>query len=56
MEPKELEAAVEAILFASGEPVRAERLCLALEMSRRPTPCAGSWQTATGMTAAACVW
>lgn len=34
MERKELEAAVEAILFASGEPVRAERLCLALEMSR----------------------
>lgn len=34
MERKELEAAVEAILFAAGEPVSAERLCLALEMSR----------------------
>ena len=34
MERKELEAAVEAILFAAGEPVPAERLCLALEMSR----------------------
>ncbi len=32
MEMKEIEAAVEAILFASGEPVRTERICAALEL------------------------
>ena len=31
---KEIESAVEAILFASGEPVQAERICLALDMDR----------------------
>lgn len=34
MESKELEAAVEGILFAAGEPVGVERLCLALELDR----------------------
>lgn len=34
METKELESAVEAILFASGEPVRTERICTALEVER----------------------
>ena len=34
METKELESAVEAILFASGEPVRTERICMALEVER----------------------
>lgn len=34
MERKEIEAAVEAILFASGEPVRVKRLCTALELAR----------------------
>ena len=31
---KELEAAVEGILFASGEPVNIERICIALELDR----------------------
>lgn len=37
MEVKELEAALEGILFAAGEPVGVERLCLSLETDR-PTP------------------
>ena len=36
MELKEMEAALEAVLFAAGEPVGVERLCLSLE-SDRPT-------------------
>ena len=31
---KELEAAVEGILFASGEPLNIERICIALELDR----------------------
>lgn len=31
---KEIESAVEAILFASGEPVQTERICVALELER----------------------
>ena len=34
MEMKELESAVEGILFASGEPVQIERICVALEIDR----------------------
>lgn len=34
MELKELEAAIEGILFASGDPVAVERLCLILEQDR----------------------
>ena len=34
LENKELESAVEAILFASGEPVQTERICVALELER----------------------
>ncbi|MCI9649032.1 SMC-Scp complex subunit ScpB [Oscillibacter sp.] len=34
METKEIESAVEAILFASGEPVQTERICVALELER----------------------
>ena len=34
MDTKELESAVEAILFASGEPVRTERICVALEVDK----------------------
>ena len=34
MEYDEMEAALEAILFAAGEPVGVERLCLALETDR----------------------
>lgn len=34
MELKELESAMESILFASGEPVGVERLCLGLELDR----------------------
>lgn len=34
MELKEMESAVEGILFAAGEPVGVERLCLALEADR----------------------
>jgi len=34
MERKEIESAVEAILFASGEPVQEKRLCTALELAR----------------------
>ena len=34
MEMKEIESALEAILFASGEPVGTQRLCMALEMER----------------------
>lgn len=31
---KELESAVESILFASGEPIQADRICIALELDR----------------------
>jgi len=34
MEMKEIESAVEGILFASGEPVQTERICIALDMDR----------------------
>ena len=34
MERKEIESAVEAILFASGEPMQIKRLCAALELAR----------------------
>ena len=34
MEVKELESALEGVLFASGEPVSIERLCLGLEVDR----------------------
>ena len=34
MELKEMEAALEAVLFAAGEPVGVERLCLGLETDR----------------------
>lgn len=33
-EMKEIEAAVEGILFASGEPVHIDRICLAVELDR----------------------
>jgi len=34
LETKEIESAVEAILFASGEPVQTERVCVALGLER----------------------
>jgi segregation and condensation protein B len=34
LEMKEIESAIEAILFASGEPVQIERICVAMEMDR----------------------
>ena len=34
MELKEIESAIEGILFAAGEPVGVERICLALEIDR----------------------
>ena len=34
LEEKDMEAALEAILFAAGEPIGVERLCLALELER----------------------
>ena len=34
MELKELEAALEGVLFAAGEPVGVERMCLGLEVDR----------------------
>ena len=34
LEMREIEAAVEGILFASGEPVQVDRICVALEMDR----------------------
>lgn len=34
MEMKEIEAAVEGILFASGEPVSIDRICVALDLDR----------------------
>lgn len=34
MERKEIEAAVEAILFAAGEPVQEKRICIALDLAR----------------------
>ena len=37
MELKELEAALEGVLFAAGEPVGVERLCLGLEVDRATT-------------------
>ena len=33
-EMKEIESAIEAILFASGEPVHVDRICMAMEMDR----------------------
>jgi len=35
MELKEIESAIESILFAAGDPVGVERLCLALEIDRQ---------------------
>lgn len=34
LEMKEVEAAIEGILFASGEPVAVDRICMALDMDR----------------------
>ena len=34
MEMKEFESAIEGILFASGEPIHVDRICVALEMDR----------------------
>ena len=34
MELKEIEAALEGILFAAGEPVGAERICMTLEVDK----------------------
>ena len=34
MEKRDIEAAAEAILFASGEPVQTERICAALDLDR----------------------
>lgn len=34
LEPKDMESALEAILFAAGEPIGVDRLCLALELDR----------------------
>lgn len=34
LETREIESAVEAILFASGEPVQTDRICVALELER----------------------
>ncbi|MDO4810897.1 MAG: SMC-Scp complex subunit ScpB [Eubacteriales bacterium] len=34
MEMKEIEAAIEGILFASGEPVAVDRICLAMDMDK----------------------
>lgn len=34
LEIKELESAIEAIVFASGEPVATDRICMALDMDR----------------------
>lgn len=34
LEMKDIEAAVEGILFASGEPVAVDRICVALNMDR----------------------
>lgn len=34
MEMKEIESAVEAILFASGDPIRIDRICVALDIHR----------------------
>ena len=34
LEMKEIESAIEGILFASGEPVSVERICVAMEMDR----------------------
>ena len=34
LEMKDIEAAIEGILFASGEPVNIDRICIALELDR----------------------
>ena len=34
MEMKEIESAIEGILFAAGEPIHVDRICVALEMDR----------------------
>ena len=35
LEMKEIEAAIEGILFASGEPVSVDRICVAMDMDRQ---------------------
>ena len=43
MEMKEIESAIEGILFASGEPVQVDRICMALEIDRLlPSRCCKS--------------
>ena len=34
LEMREIEAAIEGILFASGEPVAVDRICVAMDMDR----------------------
>ena len=34
LEMREIESAIEAILFASGEPVHIDRICVAMDMDR----------------------
>ena len=41
LEMKDIEAAVEGILFASGEPVAVDRICVALNMDRPTVEPAG---------------
>ena len=38
LEMREVEAAIEGILFASGEPVHVERICVAMNMDRATVP------------------
>ena len=34
LDMREIESAIESILFASGEPVQIDRICIALEMDK----------------------
>ena len=48
MELKEIESAIEGILFAAGEPVGVERICLALEIDRATADALGAAAAASG--------
>ena len=41
MEVKEIESAIEGILFAAGDPVGVERLCMALDLDRSTVDAVG---------------
>ena len=51
---KELDAAVEGILFAAGEPIHIDRICLALDLDKLRS--SSGWGTTTPLSAGASGW